>query len=430
MSSHRLRGGAPEAHSGGQAPGGTTAYGAQAPAPAQPAGPPQAGAVTSSERIRILFVDDEPRLLEGLVRMLRPLRDQWEVSTAPSGDEALAVLAARPFDVIVSDMRMPGMNGAQLLFRVAEEHPEIVRFILTGQSDRESLLQAMETTHRFLAKPCDPELLKDAINRAIALRRRLDDPAITTLVSQLGALPSVPDLYVRICTELRSETCSVKVVGDLVMQDIGLSAKVLQLANAAGFGVGRQVSSASEAVTMLGIDLLRTLVLADHVFRSTVTLDWRAERMWDHCVHVAALARAIARHEGQSQDLANAAFTAGLLHDCGHVLVDLLPDHEAAAANGAVGMHAQIGAYLLGLWGLPDALVEAVAYHHEPSRCEATGITPLTMVHAAEGVILGTGAAFIGDAKPIDEDYLGRLGLAGRMDAWRALLGTDAMEGA
>jgi DNA-binding NtrC family response regulator len=149
-------------------------------------------------RLRILFVDDEISILDGLRRLLRPLRDEWEVFTANGGLEALALLEREPLDVIVSDMRMPGIDGAQLLEAVRKQHPHMVRIVLSGQSDQETLLRSIGPVHQYLNKPCDLGLLKTAVSRSRALRLAIHDPAVADLAAGISSLPSLPELYVKI----------------------------------------------------------------------------------------------------------------------------------------------------------------------------------------------------------------------------------------
>src|SRR5256885_11774657 len=125
--------------------------------------------------IRILFVDDEPKVTEGLHRMLRSMRREWEMTFATSGAEALEKLSAKPFDVVVSDMRMPGMDGCQLLTEVMRRHPQVVRIILSGYSDKETIMRSIGLAHHYLSKPCDAETLKETIRRACDLRDQLEE---------------------------------------------------------------------------------------------------------------------------------------------------------------------------------------------------------------------------------------------------------------
>ena len=141
---------------------------------------------------RILFVDDEPNVLSGLRRMLRSMRREWFMAFAHSGLEALAMLDDTPFDIVVTDMRMPGMDGAALLKQVMHRHPKTVRIVLSGQADREEILRAVGPIHQYLSKPCDAETIKATLTRACALDGLLPDDHLKELISKMETLPSLP----------------------------------------------------------------------------------------------------------------------------------------------------------------------------------------------------------------------------------------------
>lgn len=179
----------------------------------------------------VLFVDDEPRVLDGLRRMLRSLRREWEMAFANSGQEALEIMARRPYDVIVSDMRMPGMDGAQLLDEVMRHHPDTIRIVLSGQSDQEQILQSMRPTHQYLTKPCSAETLQGTIRRAMKLRALLTDDKARALVGSTGSVPSLPAFYLELMEELDSSDPSIRDIVAIVSRDAAMTAKVLQVAN-------------------------------------------------------------------------------------------------------------------------------------------------------------------------------------------------------
>jgi len=364
--------------------------------------------------------------------MLRPLRNEWEVLTAHGGEEALAILAQRHVDVLVSDMRMPGMSGADLLDRVSKQHPGTIRMILSGQADRESLLRSIGSTHRYLSKPCDATQIRTAIQQAQDLRRYLLSPGLTDLVARVEDLPSLPEPYVRIQQELQRDDPNLERIGDIAAQDLGLVAKLLQLANSGRTARYRSVARPHEAIELLGIDTVRTLILAQHLLRGTD--EARVGDLWQHSMLCGTAARAIARAEGADALTADCAFSAGVLHDCGLLLeAVLLPAEQAhiveaiahgtddlAAERAAIGTtHQELGAYLLGLWGLPDPLVEAVAHHHTPQRSTATGFCPLTAVHVAASLpgVTMRGPEHTPMAGP-DVAWLERLGLTTRLPLW------------
>ena len=178
---------------------------------------------------RVLFVDDEVFVLDGLKRMLRRMRTQWEMDFVDSGESALQMMAQKEFDVIVSDMRMPNMNGAELLNEVKDLHPNTIRFILSGYSDKDLILKSLDSTHQYLAKPCDPETLKTRILRATSLQESISNDALKNLISQLGELPTLPALYEEILSLLRQPDVSSECLSDAIKKDIGMTAKILKV---------------------------------------------------------------------------------------------------------------------------------------------------------------------------------------------------------
>lgn len=380
----------------------------------------------------ILFVDDEPMVLSGLRRMLRPMRHEWEMAFVGGGKEALEKMAETHFDVIVSDMRMPGMSGVELLDEVRKRHPHVTRLILSGHSDMEMILKSVETTHQFLAKPCDAETLKDTVERTCMLQGLLQDENLSKVISRISTLPSLPSLYIEITQEVESPDASIAKVGEIIDRDVGMTAKILQLVNSAFFGLRHHVSTPSQAASLLGLDVIRSLVLATEVFSSfkgaASGIDIGA--MWAHCYHVSTLAKKIAQEEGADAKSCDHALMAGMLHDVGRlILANYLPDEYAAVTpcmeEKSIPVweaertifnctHMEVGGYLLGLWGLPNPIVEAVVYHHNPSKGSSDGFTPLTAVHTANALIRG-------EAEPLDREYLDQIGQLERLSKWETL---------
>ncbi len=391
--------------------------------------------------IRVLFVDDETKILEGLQRMLHPLRHEWEMCFCESGEQALACLAQRPCDVLVSDMRMPGMNGAQLLDAVRQQHPHVVRIILSGYADYDLIFKSVGPAHQFLAKPCEAEMLKLTVNRACALRDLLTDEALQLVVSQMQSLPSLPALYDELIAELQTPNASIQKIGAIITRDLGMTAKILQMVNSAFFGLRRQITSPAEAASLLGLDTVVMLVLTIQIFSQysqTALRGFSPDELYAHSLRVALLAQQIARAQGADPQMVNDAFTAGILHDVGHLVLavnqpqcygQLLDLWRAGELSFDVcerqvfgASHSEIGAYLLGLWGLPNSIVETVAYHHHPDRCQAAGFTAMSAVHIANALEheLHTNCEPCCSAT-LDLDYLTRLGIRERLPGWRAL---------
>jgi putative nucleotidyltransferase with HDIG domain len=352
---------------------------------------------------QILFVDDNSNVLDGLRRMNRTQRNEWDTYYALSGTEALKIMDARPIDLIVADMRMSGMDGAELLREAMKQHPETIRMVLSGQADSDLTMKAVGVCHQFITKPCDPQILRSIINRAISLRTLLADSRLEGIISEMDTLPSISALYLEITDELQSPEPSMQKVGQIISRDPGMAAKVLQLANSAFFGLRRRISNPADAIAYLGLNRIQHLFLTIHAFSQfvpPVSSAFSIELLWEHSLSTAAHAKAIAEEEEAGKDIAQNAFTAGLLHDIGKLMFACrLADRHSEAVNLAKAKnmplwvaehqvlavsHAEIGGYLLGLWGLPDDIVEAVAYHHRPSDCVNKAFCALTAVHAAD----------------------------------------------
>ncbi len=398
---------------------------------------------------RLLFVDDERKILDGLRRMLRGLRSRWEMEFVESGAEALARCIATPFDLVVTDMRMPTMDGAALLREIARASPATIRIVLSGQCDRATVLSTVATAHQFLTKPCNPEVLMATLARAGAYRDALADARHRLMVGQIASVPSLPARHAELAAEAASPDASVDRMGAIIAADVGMSAKIGQLIHTSFFGAPRRVASPKAATGLFDLDTLRAMVLSTPVFEpfdSGLATHAVLGLLTDHALAVAASAQRIATMESDDPSVAHDACWAGMLHDVGlHLLAARAPEcFETSLRDWQAGRaplpdleqsilgttHADIGAYLLTLWGFPDRITEAIALHHAPGRSTQTGFSPLTAVHVADAFdqerVGGPGAVATG----LDRAYLARLGLDGRLDAWRTTLDEPMQQGA
>lgn len=331
----------------------------------------------------ILFVDDEPNILMSLKRMLRPMREKWDMHFASSGKEALEIMAKTSMDAIVSDMRMPHMDGPELLSRVMRLYPDAVRFALSGYSDQEMVGRSIAPTHQYLTKPCEAEVLIAALEQAMSAREMVGNVEVLKKIARLGHLPVLPEAYNLITAELAKGEPSPKVVGDIVARDLGLSANILKLVNSAYFGLSMHITSPHQAVIVLGTGVLRSVILSLHVFQTFPVEGPRSfslPLLWNHCLRTSAIARTICQLENLDNTAREHACTAALLHDVGKLLLDVRCPEECTRVYEVVRAdnrrvvdveaellgvtHAEVGAYLLGLWGMPSQVVRAVARHH------------------------------------------------------------------
>jgi HD-like signal output (HDOD) protein/ActR/RegA family two-component response regulator len=399
------------------------------------------------DRCAVLFVDDEPLVLQGLQRSLRSERWSWRVGFAESGREALGILERESFDAVVTDLRMPEMDGAELLGTVMERHPHMVRIVLSGEMDPGMIMRAVPCAHQFLAKPCDAQALKATLARAFALKGLVSDRRLRALLARLQTLPSLPGLYGELIAEIQAPNSSFRRVGDLISRDVGMAAKVLQLVNSAFFGIGRRILNPQEAVSLLGYDTVKALVLSAKIFSqfdSGQTAHLPLEALWHHSLSVGLCGRTIGTAEKLPRKAQDEAFTAGILHDVGKlVLARNFPEAYAQVMSTAhqgrqtlwevetdcFGVsHAEVGAYLMGLWGLGAEVVAAIAHHHRPPRGASPG--PVLGVVFAANALEHRPFAEPGDASgaSVTEDDLKQLNIAGRFAAWEEVWRRNRLE--
>ena len=387
---------------------------------------------------QILFVDDEAMVLQGLRRMLRAMRREWDMRFAESGEEGLVRMAEDEADIVVSDMRMPGIDGAEFLAEVKQRHPQAIRIALSGQSDRDLILRAVPSTHQYLAKPCDPETLKATLRRACALRDELDNPDLQQLVTGLGSVGCAPEHYEPLSEELGLAAPSLDRVIGLAGDDPALAAKLLQLVNSPFFGNPRRIGSPGRAATLLGIETLARLGTQGEIFSPAADVVLETARrgaFWGRSRSAARCAEAIGADFG-GEEVEEDAVAAALLADIGMlILLNVVPERYRpileSVSDGSELLekeqqelgttHAAVGAYLLGICGVPEPIVEAVAHHHQPNEHPGFGLNAVTAVHVAaaiSGELAETGPWAW--APQLDKHYLSRLGVASSLDDWRA----------
>ena len=347
----------------------------------------------------ILFVDDELPILDGLRGRLHRMAQSWDMTFAESGARALQELEARPYDVIVSDMRMPSMDGAQLLRIVNERWPETIRIVLSGFSEIQQTMRLVPVAHQFLSKPCQPTELENVIERCLKLREVLKEPALRAVVGRVRRLPTVPRTFAKLQSVMANESTTSQEVADIVAANPPVAAKFLQLANSAFFRLSRRITNIEQAVTHLGFGTVRNLVLSAEVFSGWCGKSSHAavdlELLQQHAQRVAEIAGALTART----PIADEAILAALVHDIGSwVLIQECPreleQSLTLALNSGISLHeaelqvigathAEIGAYLLGIWGLPYSVVEAVAHHHAPTRVKQSGFDVLAALTVA-----------------------------------------------
>jgi HD-like signal output (HDOD) protein/CheY-like chemotaxis protein len=327
----------------------------------------------------ILFVDDEQLLLDGLRRMLRSKRTEWNMSFINGGESALEFLRETSVDVVVSDMRMPGMDGGQFLAAVRLHYPQTARMILSGHADRASIISAVGPTQQFLAKPCDADTLIGAVDRVLALRDVVTDEKLRKTIGEVDTLPKPPQVYEEMIAAATDPECQIEQVVAVIKRDVATTAEVLHLVNSSFFGLAASVDSVDRAVALLGLETIQALAIAGAVFRSAgnsppgVSYQDISQRG----LEVASISRRFAVAAGWGRQAISDAFFAGLLCEIGLPVLatsdpaawEIVRKSEAKdpwsvdqVQREAFGVSATMAtAYLLGLWGFPQAVVQSLA---------------------------------------------------------------------
>ncbi|PKM07217.1 MAG: hypothetical protein CVV14_09365 [Gammaproteobacteria bacterium HGW-Gammaproteobacteria-4] len=344
----------------------------------------------------------------GLEQAVADFDLDWQIAFASDAAAALEVATQRTVDVAAVDLRSPGIDGPALLAAIRKRHPEVVRLLLTDESQQGDAMGVLESAHRFLNKPLRADELVEAVESVCELREILDSPQLKALIGAIGELPPAPNLYLKLTRVLSDPNAPANAAATLVAQDPVMASKVLRLCNSAFFSGGRTVSDIRTAVVRLGQENLRRLVLASEVFSgSKIDSGIDREAMQLRALRASQLA---ARLLGGSS--AELAATAALLSDVGMLLPGVSIPKAGDTTPDAMPHYAEAGAYLLGLWGLPMPIVEAVASHHQPGKSRSRGFWVGGAVHVARALVSG---------EDIDEDYLDSVGLRDRLPAWRKL---------
>jgi putative nucleotidyltransferase with HDIG domain len=374
----------------------------------------------SPAKKRILFVDDEAPILNGLRVRLHRMRTKWDMQFAESGALAIETLERMHVDVVVTDMRMPGMDGAELLRIVRDRWPDAIRIVLSGYAELQQVVRLVPYAHQYYSKPCEAGQLENLIERCLKLHEMLRQPTLRAIVGRISKLPAIPQVYARLQQMLTNDDTTPREVAQLISTDAAITAKLLQLVNSAFFRLARRITGIEQAVNHLGFASIRNLVLSAEVFSS-----WPAQgpkgvvcidKLQSHVHQVAAAARALAAGTPKADD----ALLAGLLHDIGYwilsdecrtelsesvalAVAENIPLHQAETRIIGAS-HAQVGAYLLGLWGLPYPVIEAVAHHHTPESVPQSEFDPVAAVAIAHALLPGHDTAAFDAAIPPDLD--------------------------
>ena len=393
---------------------------------------------------RVLFVDENRDILEAFKRVLYKMRKKWDIEFAVNGEEALEKLEKEQFNVIVCSLDLRGISGIEFFEIVKGSEPEAIRIFVSANMDLKPLVESLGLAHQFLLKPVDPLELKETLTRVLDLQEWVNSASLKKIIHQIGSFPTPPEIYSELLQAIT--TCSIKEIAKVVEQNPGIAARLLQLANTPYFGRKGEVNNITEAIMILGIDILKGVVIATEAFSKFHPATGQAKKelveIFKHSVEVANLARLTVMEITGDRTVANIAYTGGLVHDIGKlILLSHFPEYYFKIKNSYIqnqfehwdskgntlsvsqfekellGVdHAQLGGYLLGLWGLPEMIIEIAAYHHRPEAYFYETFSVVTAVHIGNSLQHGKESFPNQEIFPgLNEDYINRLNLGEKL---------------
>jgi len=385
---------------------------------------------------KILFVDDEKNILMAMKRQMHPYREKWKCFFAEDAETALAVLNSRDINVIVSDVIMPHTNGLELLKKVSVKYPEVFRIILSGQVNEDMAMDCMRVSHQVFAKPYDVNNLIQKIDDLVESEHIISNSYMRDILSNITNIPPVPSTLLEINNTLKDPEATITDVGEIISQDPAVSAGLLKLVNSPFFSLRNDIYSTEKAVALLGIETIKAFIINNYLLgyfklESTDYLD--IEKLKKHLFIVSLLSKSISQGLNLSKESQEIAITASLMHDIGKlILLANIHDRYVATIKETIRhdrplwemereclgyTHAEVGAYLFSIWGMPKELTEAILYHHTPNLSPNKEINSLVPLHIAN--VFEHNLINYGEHRPerkVDQTFLERFDLNSKIE--------------
>lgn len=350
----------------------------------------------------ILFVTTDEKLIGELIRNIVPIQDEYSIFFADNGERCLQILANNKIDFVFSSANIIMPTGANILNEIKRLFPEVIRFALVPNLDNQTVAQISQYVHQLVPPPYTKETIIERIERTLHIQKILNNEKVVNLVKNTTTLPSLPEIYIQIEQETAKPDFSLIKIANLISKDPNLTAKILQIVNSAYFGLQKEITNINFALSYLGVNVIKSLIFYIHLFSHfKITSENRKylEKFWQHSLVVASNSYHLANKYLREKYEIDSSYTAGVLHDVGKFIllntytypqnIILLAEQKAidnleAELEIYECTHAEIGAYLLGLWGFPLHIVEAVAYHHQPSLLNKSKLNLATIIHLAD----------------------------------------------
>jgi putative nucleotidyltransferase with HDIG domain len=392
---------------------------------------------------RVLFIDSNEAILQAYKEQFQYKGEDWQTFFATDATTSMEILTYSAIDIVIADLRMPMVETEPLFLLIQKGWPKVVRVIVSPTSATSKDIDLISLSHRFITKPSNLEELETIIDSIYYLQRIVLSDETRKVASEIDSIPALPEIFKQLTEEINSSDPSMKRVGEIIARDVGLSADILKMINSPYFGLKNQVSSPEHATKLLGLEVVKGVALSAslmHSFALTgINMD-RVESVVEHSLVTANITKLILESEKVSSVLVDMAFSAAILHDVGYLMFassNVISEKyqgaiEISEANyrplweverEILGTtHGEVGAYLLGLWGFPDAIVEAVAFHHTPGKSAGDSSMILCALHLAD---IFTDEIFpklsFGSPGGVDYSFLERMHISSHKDSWRQM---------
>lgn len=368
--------------------------------------------------MKIIFVDDEQMILNGIKRVF--FRSKWDVKYANSGAEALDILKTFSADFIVSDMCMPGMNGADLLENVCKLYPSTVRIVLSGDANPELSVRASYVAHQWYNKPYSPDVLKEELENIYSIRNGLPYKEIKRIVGQVTSLPSIPEVYIKIKSVLDDDTITMKDISLIISENVSLTAKILQVANSSFFITGSKVTSIENAITRLGINVICNIVAVTEIYANfQESPSEYYNEILQRGLKTAKLAASIV-----DKSISEITMLSGLLHNIGELIfcqinpsnMDIyIKERIIGADNSELESRLfkinsiQIASYLLHLWHFPYDIIEHITLQNTPEKLIKNNFGSAAAVYVSKMII---------NQLIVDEFFIKHFNISEQLNQW------------
>jgi HD-like signal output (HDOD) protein len=355
---------------------------------------------------RLLFVDDEDRILRSLQREF--FDSEYEIFTAPSAAEALRFLEKETVDVLITDYKMPAMDGLQLLAIVKEKYPTVNRVILSGYVEQAEVFRALVKglTTVYFAKPWEASALRERVDQLFKIRRFLSSQAISKVINTFDRIPTLPRIYQEFLAAINRDAAPREIAA-VIEKDLILTTRLLHVTNSAFYG-GKKNASVERAVMLLGLNAVKDIVLTVSLANQLPLHAEQKRELQEIFIHSSTVNRVLRRiYPLKLRTAIPEEFSSvGITHDIGKlIMLRLLPDRyrqvmehmkasgsfdcfnsEVELGYGGCG-HSELGAYFLDLWNLPQTLIEVALFHHRPQQGETFHSNLLQVTHLANDLV-------------------------------------------